>query len=240
MILIIMYHRLVGLGKLSNCKSLFCDHLKYIKDHYPVILPGDPAKQLSICLTFDDAFFDFYSDIFPLLEQMNLRAVLGVPTKYILEKSDRSKEQRLSIPYHQAQSLYKQAPYCTWQELKEIAHTGLVEIASHSHSHPNMTLPGIDLHQEMILSKQLIEEHLSQSVSTFIYPFGKTNQHLHREIKKVYAYDMRIGEAINDSWQAKKPLCRINGDCLSSVAAPFKIKSMIQYFVKYAVEKLPL
>lgn len=235
MILILMYHR-IGEGKLTNRQDIFFDHLKYIKDHFPVVLPGDPcSKPLSICLTFDDAFCDFYAIIFPLLVRLQLRAVLGVPTKYILEKTEQPMNKRLQIPYSETMKgdvYQKFAPYCTWQELEEICQSGYVEIASHSHSHPDLTA-NFDLENEIIKPKNILENRLSQAISTFIYPFGKTNHTIHQKVLNHHAYAMRIGSSLNQGWNnQKRALCRVDGDCLNSPTSVFEPQKMLGYKMK--------
>src|SRR5262245_40280321 len=104
MLLALMYHRTSagpGVDKYANSVAMLRDHFMFLKEHYPLLLPGDSLskQRLSVCLTFDDATFDFYHFIFPLLKEMNIRALLGVPVHYILEKTDLSPEERLSVPY---------------------------------------------------------------------------------------------------------------------------------------------
>ena len=56
MLLVFMYHR-VGAGKNANLEEMLKSHLMFLKQRYPIVLPGDPLakSKLAICLTFDDA-----------------------------------------------------------------------------------------------------------------------------------------------------------------------------------------
>ncbi|MCH9608624.1 MAG: hypothetical protein S4CHLAM45_12050 [Chlamydiales bacterium] len=211
-----MYHR-VGKGKHANAENTLIEHFEYLKQ-FPSVLPGDPIapNQNAICLTFDDASYDFYHTVFPLLKKYNLRALLGVPVRYILEESTLLAEERLSVPYTMAMQdgfFEKKAPFCTWKEIEEMVASGHVEVASHSFAHCNLTFSFVDLQREIVESKKLIEKRIDQPVSSFIYPFGKVNHSVHLFVMQHYLYSFRIGSAVNWSWNCKRaPLCRIKAD----------------------------
>ncbi len=233
----LMYHR-VGKGKHTNSLETFRTHFAAIASRYPTLFPGDPLpkKKLSLCLTFDDASFDFYHYLFPLLKEFHIKAVLGVPTLYILEKTTLPPEERLSVSHTLAmqEGVYEtKAPFCTWEELEELRNSGLVEIASHSHKHANLTFPFINLEEEVVHSKELLENRLGKPISTFIYPFGKVTPPLHKFVTTHYPYSFRIGSALNWNWKAKKcPLTRLIGDQLTSPTAPFSLPSLTGAFLK--------
>lgn len=85
---------------------------------YGSLFPGEPLNQkVNICITFDDATRDFYDVVFPLLNTYRLKALLAVPVAFVGSEG-----------------------YCSWKELGEMSKSGLVKIASHSMSHPDMTL----------------------------------------------------------------------------------------------------
>ena len=217
MLLVLGYHR-VGKGKLTSSLRMLEEHLAVWKN-YPVVLPGEPVEKgrLSICLTFDDAYCDIYYLIFPLLQRLGLRAVVGVPTAYIVEETTLPIERRLSISYNiamQNETFRSDVPFCTWQELQDMVNSGTIHVASHSHQHPLMTFPFVDLHKELVHSKELLEQRLLQSVSSFIYPFGRWNMHVQREVMKHYLYAFRGGARLNIcSWNhTHRPLGRVFAD----------------------------
>ncbi|MFT4552131.1 MAG: peptidoglycan/xylan/chitin deacetylase (PgdA/CDA1 family) [Chlamydiales bacterium] len=239
MLLILMYHR-VGQGKHSNSPSTLKQHLQYLADHYPIVLPGDPLpkRELSICLSFDDASYDFYHYAFPLLSQLKMRSLLGVPVKYIVESSNVSAEARLSVPYYDAMKgnvFQEKAPFCTWKELREMIGSGNVEVASHSFSHDNVTEENCDLQAELINSKEILEEKLPQNISTFIYPFGKASPKAKKEVQKHYAYSMRIGGALNWGWHnPSKILYRVPADNLQDIKQALKWNNSLKGYLKLA------
>ena len=126
MLISTMYHH-INSDKYSNTLDIFINHLKYIKSNYNIVLPNDKISYNSICLTFDDAFFDFYYYIFPLLKKFNIKVILGVPVKYILEDTLVSYNHRLSINHDDTYN--NKESFCTYKELKEMVDSKLVYIA---------------------------------------------------------------------------------------------------------------
>lgn len=237
MLLTLMYHR-IGKGKHTNALPMLRSHLSYIKNRFEVVLPGDPLpkKKIAICLTFDDATYDFYHYVYPVLRELELRVVLGIPVGYILPSSSLSAEERLNIPYSlmmQDGIFEKKAPFCTWEEISEMIHSGHVQAASHSFSHPNLTFPFVNLEKELKDSKKVIETHLSQVVTTFIYPFGRFSSSLHKKVSSIYPYSFRIGSAFNRNWNSqKKPLCRVPADHLSAPDSLFRPLFLFRYYMR--------
>jgi len=132
---VLMFHDVVSSGgKYANDPAVLRAHLQYVRDNYPVVLPGDSLKsgQLNVCLTFDDGHASFYYTVYPMLQALDLRAVTGVSTDFIMERTDLLPEQRLSISSRQGQTDHrKNACFCTWRELREMQDSGLVQVACH-------------------------------------------------------------------------------------------------------------
>lgn len=81
-----------------------------------------PAKP--VLLTFDDGYRGFYSEVFPLLKAFNYPAVLALvgrwmeaPAGGLVEYGDRR---------------VRREHFLSWQQVRELSASGLVEIASHS------------------------------------------------------------------------------------------------------------
>lgn len=205
MMLAFLYHR-VGDGKYANPPEMLERHFALLSERYKIVLPGEKLDRfsLNVCLTFDDATYDFYHYAYPLLKRLGLRALLAVPSAYILEETSAPPALRLSIPYSSAMKgdYYRtHAPFCTWAELREMQESGYVSIASHSMSHQHLLTPGLDLEREIRGSKVLLEEKLGREINTFVYPLGKFNGEIQKRVKKHYEFAMRIGTAWNRSWQ---------------------------------------
>jgi peptidoglycan/xylan/chitin deacetylase (PgdA/CDA1 family) len=251
MLLTLLYHRIL-LHKNGNTFSLMEKHLSFLASHYSIVVPGDPLssqtplspRSSQICLTFDDATFDFYHYIFPLLKKLQIKAVLSVPVGEILKAPLSSPSLTpLSLPNSMLPenrlTSFDQNRFCSWKELKEMAESNLVHIASHSYSHKSLLSKDIDLHLEIIKSKEILEEKLNIPITTFVYPLGKFSSSIHNLVKKHYPYVMRIGSSINFSWQnANGMIYRIVCDAMKDEKAPLHWKNFPSYFWFFALNTL--
>lgn len=240
-----MYHHVDSDDKaLSNSPELLRAHFNYIHEHYNVVLPGEnlDTEGLNVCLTFDDAYFDFYHYVFPLLKELKLKAVIGVPSSYILEKTSLNPDVRLSLRHNEIyedENYQTHVPFCTFEELREMQESGLVQIASHSHKHLNLSSDGVNLEEEVIYSKELLAKALKHEVSTFILPYGKYNEEVVDLAGKYYPYVMRIGNALNSDFSGTQGLIyRVKGDALKDAKAIFTWQSMSKYYFKFLIKKV--
>ncbi len=234
-----MYHH-VNSDRCSNDLSMLEKHLEYISNNYISTFPTDKKlPKNSICLVFDDGYYDFYKYIFPILKRLNLKALLAVIPKYILDDTTLSDEKRLGYEHNDLLKEYKNATLCTYKELKEMVKSGLVQVVSHSYSHLNLVEEGIDLTQELKLSKEILEEKLDIKVESFVYPFGKYNQKVLNECKKYYKYSFRIGNGVNFDFSGiNGVIYRIDGDNLKTPDEPFRFKNMIKYRFKTFIKMI--
>ncbi len=238
MLISVMYHH-VNSDRCSNDLAIFEEHLKYIKENFVSVFPGEKVEKNSICLTFDDAYADFYFLIFPLLKKYNLKALLAIPSKYILEDTDELPENRMNFEHNDLFINYEKATFCTYKELKEMRDSGLVEFASHSHSHINLLENEVDLNLELRVSQEILEEKLGVKVDSFVFPFGKYNQSILKEAKKYYKYNFRIGNAIHkDFFGINGAIYRVDGDGLKSADEIFKLSKILKYKFKAFTKKL--
>ena len=68
------------------------------------------------------------------------------------------------------------------EELRQLASSDLVEIGSHTHSHPDLcTIPKGEVVSELTRSKKLLENALSKKIVSLAYPYGSYDE----EVKKL-------------------------------------------------------
>ena len=242
MLLALLYHK-IGNGKYANPLPILESHFQWIAKNYPTVLPGEKLSSgLNVCLTFDDAFFDFYHFIYPLLKKYGLKALLSVPTAYILESTTLSSKERFKkIPSFsdKISPIIPSPAFCTWEELKELNNLPLIQIASHSMHHYPLTSTQIDPEKELISSKQILELKLQTPIQTFVYPYGLFNPKVHSFAQKHYPYIMRIGNALNRSWINSHGLFyRINADQLPHPKYPFSFPHHLKHFARLFLNTL--
>jgi peptidoglycan/xylan/chitin deacetylase (PgdA/CDA1 family) len=237
-----MYHHIDSDDKaLSNPLALFKEHLLYIKQNYNVVL--DPSElqsdRLNVMLTFDDAYFDFYHYVYPLLQELDLKALLAVPTAYILQNTRKEAVTRLSLKHNDMEENAEEyAPFCTYEELREMQQSLHVKIASHSHNHVNLTEEDCDVSYELTHSKQLLEKNLGIKIEDFVLPFGKYNDDVITKVKRNYKRVYRIGNALNKDFSGIKGLIyRVKGDELQSKDTLFSFSNMLRYHCKYFTKR---
>jgi peptidoglycan/xylan/chitin deacetylase (PgdA/CDA1 family) len=113
-----------------------------------VALPPNP-----VVLTFDDGYEDFLQKAFPVLENYDFRSVSYV------------------VPGFSGRT-----GYMTPAEILRLDQSGLVEIGSHTMTHPNLTrLDATSLAVQLQASKGTLEQLLGHPVPDFCYPSGQFN-----------------------------------------------------------------
>ncbi|KOR28577.1 hypothetical protein TI05_16670 [Achromatium sp. WMS3] len=203
-----MYHRVYQVAQISNA---FETHLRFLSDHYPLVLPGDdlPSSELAICLTFDDATVDFYHLVFPLLQKFSKQAILAIPTAWVADHIAVPIQERLALQEMAAKHYQTStsAGLCSWEEIYQMHTSGYVHCAAHGHQHLNMSaLPSANIIQELEYSKSILHQKLGQLPTTYVYPYGRTNHKVQSQVTQYYPYAMRIGAAVNANWAGNKGL----------------------------------
>jgi peptidoglycan/xylan/chitin deacetylase (PgdA/CDA1 family) len=240
MIPVVMYHHINSDDlPLSNTEGMMEAHLRLIAERYTSIFPGQDAGK-AICLTFDDAYYDFYHYVFPLLKRYDLKALVAVPPAYILDDTDVEPSKRLSLTHreiYEGENWQTHAPFCTYAELREMIGSGHVAVASHSMNHVNLSDEEIELEREIVKSKIVLEEKLGFRVDSFVLPYGKYNAAAVALAREHYSYVFRIGNAFNPSWEGIGGLIyRIKGDGLKTADELFKPLKQLGFFFKTIVK----
>ncbi len=79
----------------------------------------------------------------------------------------------------------KYAP-CSWSELREMAESGLVDIGSHTVSHPIMSsITDDESFEELVRSRSEIESGVGREVSCFCFPNGMAEDYRPSQIRQV-------------------------------------------------------
>ncbi len=145
------------------------------------------------CLTFDDGFKNWFTNVVPILKELEIPAAFFIPTKYIGLDLDQDWEQIAPFYERSWSGYYGAFEFLTWDECRQIAAAGFT-IGSHTHSHQRLTnlLPD-EARNELLLSKQIIEAQLSHPCRHFCCPWGKVNRDfdpaLHPQMARRLGYD---------------------------------------------------
>ncbi|WP_227016954.1 polysaccharide deacetylase family protein [Sinanaerobacter chloroacetimidivorans] len=186
---IIMYHGIMKNNSINSkffvSEKTFENDLKYLQEnHYtPIHIKdlihyvdqGTPLPEHPVIITFDDGYYNNYLYAYPLLKKYNMKAVISI----IGNVTDKSSE----INDNNAQY-----SYLTWDQLREMADSGLIEIQNHTYDmHENngrgrqgsLKKQGESeedyaqaLQADVGMLQSKITEMTGQTPTAFTYPFG--------------------------------------------------------------------
>lgn len=188
---IVMYHGLLRdparQGAYVIDPALFESDLAWLRDNgYTAVTVADliayvqngtPLPARCVMLTFDDGLYNNYLYAFPLLERYDMKAVLSPIV-------------RQSELFSGGDSGHANYSYVTWEELREMAASGRVELACHSYDMHSLTgrrgiLRRADeseadyiaaLTADVRRAQDLLYAHTGVRPVCFTYPFGAVSK----------------------------------------------------------------
>lgn len=238
-LLALMYHR-ARAGEGGNAPAMLDAHFKHIDDCFSCVLPGERLEtaRLNVCLTFDGGYYDFYAVVFPLLKQHGLRALLAIPPLVVQSHTDAPADVRLSCEPEVPFTHPNRGGFCTWTELREMAHSGHVAIAAHGFTHCRLDAPDADLHSEITVAQHLLEAHLDQPVTSFVFPYGRFTRSALERVHETYQHAVGIGGADNPRGWGNQVIYRVDADRLDAPDAPFTPARRARYRARYFWNRL--
>lgn len=136
----------------------------------------------SVVITFDDGWLDNYLFAYPILKKYGINATIFVVTDWI----DKASTIMLPIPkspptHRESKLLIRQGRerdvVLNWDLISVMAESGLVDIYSHTKSHPKCNqMSEADLSTELTESKATIEARLKRPCPYLCWPQGKYGQ----------------------------------------------------------------
>lgn len=158
---------------------------------------GDPLPDRAVLLSFDDGYESFYTDVYPLLQRFHYPAIVGLVTSW-MEAGNND-----SVDYGHEQK--SRQGFLSWDQVREMQASGLVEVASHSHDghrgilgnpqgnqQPFMTTRRYDatsatyetesqyetrIRNDLQTSYRIIKARTGIAPRTLVWPYGEFNSH---------------------------------------------------------------
>ena len=184
---IIMYHSILKdskrHGKFVISPDTFENDLKYLTEHgYTTIVMqdlidyvnGGTLPEKPVMLTFDDGYSNNYLYAYPLLQKYGCKMVLSPIVRNVEEST-------------QSQDTNPNYAQCSWDQLKEMSDSGLVELQNHSYNmHTNTggrngtkKKKGESdeayrqaFTEDVRKAQEAYQENIGKQPTTFAYPFG--------------------------------------------------------------------
>lgn len=151
-------------------ESTFAGHLRVLRDAgwEPIDLhrflrglrEPDTLPERAALLTFDDGYKSMRDVTLPLLQELDVSAVLFVPAGFVGGRNTFDA------------GVEPDEPICDWDDLRALAHGG-VSIQSHAWSHRRFSeLSTEERRRELAESKAVLEDSLGTSVDVIAFPYG--------------------------------------------------------------------
>jgi len=138
------------------------------------LIYGGELPARPVVITFDDGNNDIYDNAFPIMREMGF-----VGTFYIVG--------------NRLQSRY----YVHAEQIQEMVNNGW-EVGDHSMTHVDLTLDYSIAREEILQSRLDLEAAIGVSISTFAYPYGKTDEFITNKVSE-YGYQAAMG--LGRSWE---------------------------------------
>jgi peptidoglycan/xylan/chitin deacetylase (PgdA/CDA1 family) len=135
-----------------------------------------PFPERSFVITFDDGYESVYQHAFPVLQRLGFMATVFLTVDQHGERTD---EQHLAS--------LEQRRMLSWGQIREMERGG-INFGAHTLTHPDLTrLPAEHARQEIIASKEIIQDALGKPVHSFAYPYGRYDEQSRRIVKEHFA-----------------------------------------------------
>jgi peptidoglycan/xylan/chitin deacetylase (PgdA/CDA1 family) len=149
------------------------------------------VSPMTIVLTFDDGFQNFYTEAFPILQEFRFTATVFLVTDHCGKFNDWSGNPA-TLP---------RSEMLSWGSVEELSRFG-IEFGGHTKTHPDLTkLAEKDALAEMADSRKTLEDRLGKESRTFAYPYGRHNGQVRRIAKRLFTASCStdLGKVNSDS-----------------------------------------
>lgn len=168
-------------GSMNLTPQRFEMQLRWLKDNGYTIIPLKEAVEYlqgtraslaekPVVITIDDGWKSAYTYAFPIIKKYNIPVTLFIYPETISNGKNT----------------------LTWEQLKELQASGLVDIEGHTYSHPNFKIEKRSLSPanyekfvkgELEKSKNILENKLGTKITLLAWPFGIYDNYLEQAAK---------------------------------------------------------
>ncbi len=171
---ILCYHQFTNgrpRNRMQVTAGAFEAQMKYLIDNGYRVIPlrdlegflngSKPLPKRAVVITIDDGYRSVYDIAFPILRRLGLTATLFIYTDFV--------GGGLSL---------------SWDKMREMDRSGVIDIQSHSKSHTSMSLNGSEkpgkaysdrVGKEVKTPDRILSEKMGEKIRHFAYPYGDTS-----------------------------------------------------------------
>jgi peptidoglycan/xylan/chitin deacetylase (PgdA/CDA1 family) len=184
---ILMYHRVNDNIKkeLAVTTRNFEWQMNYLKrKNYDVItidtlidkIRTNSVTNKCVVLTFDDGYEDYYNNSFKILEKYNFPSIHYLVPGYIEEDKIYWWDKDIG-----------ESKVMNWKQILELNKSYLVKFGAHTVNHPDLDKANKEeIHQELVISKEILETKLNEKINHFSYPRGRYNDISKKLVKQTF------------------------------------------------------
>ena len=193
---ILLYHRIADVTndphQLSVSKIHFKQQVRWLTENAHIVplltllhnLKNNVIYPRSVSITFDDGYADNYFNAQPILHAYK------VPTTFFVTAAKIGDNK--PFYWDTIARVRDQGRPLTKIELMQLSRKPLVEIGSHSMSHPHLSaVSNGEQKEEISKSKRQVENMVGKTINGFSYPFGTKRDYNNKTLKIVQASGYR-------------------------------------------------
>lgn len=197
---ILMYHSVLKEGKQRTYvvkPEVVVEDLAYLKDHgYTTIFvrdlidyvktPEGTLPEKPVIITFDDGYLNNLTYVLPILEKLQMKATISIVGEFV-DRFSETPDPNLAYGH------------LTWDDVKTLADSGLVEIGNHTYSmHSQGGRMGCArkkgesveeyqnaLREDVSKLQEKLLEHCGIECNVFTYPFGCYSEESEEVLKEL-------------------------------------------------------
>lgn len=167
---VLMYHSVSDSGAFfAVSPEEFEQQMKFIRDAgFDSVFASEIAACMqsgklarTTCVTFDDGYEDVYTNAYPVLKSLGIKATVFLITNEIGGSYTNSEGRTF--------------PLLNRGQIEEMCASGLVEFMPHGHTHRKLhQLNETEQEKEIVVSRDTVKDVTGTSANVFAYPRGRT------------------------------------------------------------------
>ncbi len=225
---ILLYHNIASSFAMQDeqlhiTPERFREHVSILKEngfqtisfqqYYDYRTKGSPLPEKPLIISFDDGYITNYEYAYPILKEFGFSATFFAVAKSSFTPS--------AFPI----------PHYDWILAKEMEDSGVIDVESHSYTHPRHTdLTLQDMEKEARLSYYTIKTFLKKEPLVYSYPNGAFSDQSKQIVRKAgYLMQVKVGnDGVNTDLTPLDELSRIN---IGGLTTPDQLISLLQSFL---------